>query len=181
MIPIPLLINIGVRYILPFLIISTVLYGAYDWAYDRGYHAREAVAIKEKHDLLTKKTALVAERVRQERERAEQDKQNLIEVLNEQKERNDNLRNDLLELGNKRMFVAVKKPPMRTSCDREDMSGSGNTSQSAGNTDRLELSDETGKDIRRYGAEVQQRVNQLIALSDLIKRSQGECLKVIGR
>jgi len=180
MIPIPLLINIGVRYILPFLVISTVLYWAYDWAYDRGYNAREAVAIKEKHDLLTKKTALVAERVRQEKERAEQDKQNLIEVLNEQKERNDSLQHDLLELSNKRMFVTVKKP-VRTSCDREDMPGSGNTVQSAGNTDRLELSDETGKDIRRYGAEVQQRVNQLIALSDLIKRSQGECLKVIGR
>lgn len=177
MIPIQLLINIGVKYVLPLIVIATVLYVAYDWAYDRGYRAREAIAVKAERDILKAKQKLITKRVKEEKALRELDKQHLNEVLNAERERNKELLDDIANLSNKRMFVNVKRKP--AACDRERMHAGGDTGSDAGETGRFELFETTQQDIQRYGIDVQQIVNRYLTLVDFIEKNQGECLKII--
>lgn len=177
MIPIGPLISIGVKYILPFVVISAVLYGAYDWSYDRGYAAREAKAVKAERDILKAQQELITKRVKEEKARRELDKKHLFEVLDAKEKRNQELLDTIAAHSDKRMYVSIKRKP--DSCDRQRMPGGGAAGGDVGETEQAELSTKTERDIRRYGIDVQQRINQLVTLIDFIEKSQGECLKIV--
>ena len=189
MIPIPWAIIVkflikSAPYIIGVAVVGWLLWSVYSWdqsrldsKYEEGYAAREAIAVEAERNLLLEKNRTMAKRVREEKQRKELDKQHLIEVLDAERERNENLQRDIVDLSNKRMFVNVKKP---TSCDRERMPGGGDTSIDAGETERAELSASTQRDIRSFGIDTQQLVNRYLTLVDFIEKNQGECLKIIG-
>lgn len=189
MIPIPWTIIVkflikSAPYIIGAAIVGWLLWSIYSWdqsrldgKYQEGYAAREAIAVEAERDLLREKDRVMAKRVKEEKARRELDKKHLFEVLDAERERNKNLQRDIVDLSNKRMYVNVKTKP--AACDREGMHAGGNPGIDVGETERLELSTETQRDIRRYGIDVQQLVNRYLTLVDFIEKNQGECLKII--
>ena len=189
MIPIPWTIIVkflvkSAPYIICAAIVGWLLGSIYSWdqgrlkdSYKEGYNAREAIAVEAERDILKDKQKLITKRVKEEKARKELDKQHLIEVLNAERERNKKLLDDIADLGNKRMFVSVKRKP--TTGDREGMHAGGDPGIDAGETERLELSTETQRDIRNFGIDTQQLVNKYLTLVDFIEKNQGECLKII--
>lgn len=179
MIPVTTLISIAVKYVLPFVIVGTVLYGAYDWSYDRGYRqhqleqAERDLKIKKATD---KKIKEEVEKAKRNREAAEK---HLIGVLQNEQERNEKLQRDIADISNKRMFVDIKRESMRASCDREDMSGSQNTGTLIAEAG-AELSEEAERRFTSRGIEIEQRMNQLTTLIEILEANQGECLEIIG-
>ena len=189
MIPIPWTIIVkflikSAPYIIGAAIVGWLLWSVYSWdqsrldgKYQEGYAAREALAVEAERNLSREKNQVMAKRVKEEKARKELDKQHLIEVLNAERERNKKLLDDIADLGNKRMFVSVKRKP--TTGDREGMHAGGDPGSDAGETERLELSTETQRDIRNFGIDTQQLVNKYLTLVDFIEKNQGECLKII--
>lgn len=191
MIPIPwaLIVKLLIKsapYIIGAAIVGWLLWSIYSWdqsrldgKYKEGYAAREAIAIEAERDLLREKDRAMAKRVKEEKARRELDKQHLVEVLDAERERNENLQRDIVDLSNKRMYVNVKtnKP---AACDREGMHAGRVSGVDDRETERAELSAKTQRDIQTFGVDVQQIVNKYLTLVDFIEKNQGECLKIVN-
>ncbi|SEN43063.1 lysis system i-spanin subunit Rz [Nitrosomonas marina] len=192
MIPIPWSIVVrfafkAAPYAIGVVVVGMLLWSVYSWdqgrlkdSYREGYAAREAIAVKAERDLLKQKEKIVAKRMKEEKHRRELDKQHLNEVLNAERERNKKLLDDIADLGNKRMYAAVKKRKP-DNCGREGMHAGGVSGVDDRETERLELSAETQRDIQTFGIDVQQIVNKYLTLVDFIEKNQGECLKIVGK
>ena len=189
MIPIPWTIIVkflvkSAPYIICAAIVGWLLGSIYSWdqsrldsKYEEGYAAREAIAVEAERDILKDKQKLITKRVKEEKARRELDKQHLNEVLNAERERNKELLDDIANLNNKRMLVSVKTKP--TACNRKGMHAGGVSGIDDRETERLELSETTQRDIRNFGIDTQQLVNKYLTLVDFIEKNQGECLRII--
>ncbi|MCP5246173.1 MAG: hypothetical protein H6937_09570 [Burkholderiales bacterium] len=179
MIPVSVILTV-LRNVLPIVAVLSVLgwglWSAYDWAYSRGYEAREDIAIEAERDLLKQQQSILAKRISQERERRELDKQHLIEVLDAERQRNEDLQRDIDNFDSQRLFVTVKEKSDR--CVGSELYPGGDTGTHATETG-YELSDRLSEDVREAGIEAQKYINQLNTLIDFIEKNQGECLEIV--
>lgn len=148
--------------------------------YDRGWDAREALAVKAKASFENKQNALVRKRMLEVKQLEEKNRSHLKEVLNVYKEKNANLKSINTELANQRVRVRLEKPARKPSaCPDSGLPGGGGIGNPTDNAQFGVLSKEASRGLDEIGWEMDAQTNQLEALITLIRAQEGQCLKIV--
>lgn len=163
--------------ILKYVLVFAVAWFAYEWIYDRGYRQCELVRAEQDLQNEMQIKAKYQRKVELEKLARYEAERNLIGALENETKRNEELQRDIDAIHGKRMYVTVKEP--RACGDRTGLSEDKDSS-SPDEEARAELSDETAARLTRYGADVEQRMNQLTTLIEILEANKGKCLEVVG-
>ena len=141
------------------LIISTL--GAVGfWIHDNGRQLERGLWLQKNEDREAKEEKLVAKARANVMAEIEAQQNGLLEVINAQATLNNQLESDMHALSNKRMFVHTK--PAR--CDSSGVpTQAKNPSKSSGGTNRIELSESFGKEVRDDYIAAQRVANQYLS------------------
>ncbi len=157
-----------------------VVWYAYNSVWQRGYDERDAIAKEEMHQTLAAQKKIRQEYARQERKMREDERDHLINVLEKEKLKNEELLSNIDDFYSSGLRVRVKQESVRTGCDRESVSESGNSGAAAEGTVTRELSYQAARGIGAVGEDADSDALQLSTLIDLLKNADNSCIEIIG-